>query len=104
LVLVGQPGRLARQVDGSIVQAQRWDQLLGVVPDDYFRPVNDGDGSGQDTPGFQVLAGGLVGQQVVVFILNTVGRQKFFQRPAAESTRVGVNVDFPSGGRHRNFS
>jgi len=28
----------------------------------------------------------------VVFIRNPIGREEFLQRPAAESTRVGVDV------------
>jgi hypothetical protein len=35
----------------------------------------------------------LVGGQVMVHILDTIGRQKLFYRPAAESTRVGINVN-----------
>ncbi len=32
-------------------------------------------------------------QYVVVFVLNTVGFEELFQSPAAESTRLRVNVD-----------
>ena len=40
----------------------------------------------------QVFARLRVRGQVMVLILNTIGRKKLFQRPATESTRVGVYV------------
>ena len=75
-------------------------QFLGVVPDDDFAAVNDGNRGGQDAARFQVVARRRIGQQVVVLILNTVGRQKLLQRPAAESTRVGIDMDFADCRSH----
>ena len=97
-VFVGQPGGAAGEVDGGVGQAEGGDEFFGVVADDDFGAVDDGDGGGEDAAGLQVGAGGCVGEQVVVFILNAVGREEFLQGPAAESTGVGVDVDGAGGG------
>ena len=99
-VLVRQPRRAPRQVNRRIGQTQRRYQLLGVVPDDDFAAVNDGNRGGQDAARFQIVARRRIGQQVMVLILNTVGRQKLLQRPAAESTRVGIDMDFADCRSH----
>ena len=92
LVLVCQPFGLTRQIDRH-VQLERRYQLLGEIADDDFCVVDDGHRQGLDPSAAQVFHRLLVFQHVVVLVLNTVGLEELFQSPAAESTRLRINLN-----------
>ena len=91
VVFVGHPEGAAGQVNLG-VEVEEGDEFAGVVADDDL-VVDDGDRGGLDAVALQESLGGRVGGDVVMFILNIVGREEFLERPAAESTRVGVDMD-----------
>ena len=92
VVLLSEPSGLARQVDGNIQFKGRY-QFPGVVADDNFGVINDGDRQRLDTAAAQVLDRGGLAQQIVMFVLNAVGLEELFQSPAAESTRLGIDLN-----------
>ena len=96
VVFVSQPEGAAGEVDLG-VEVEGGDEFAGVVADDDLA-VDDGYGGGFDAVVVEEGLGVGVGGDVVMFILNIVGREEFLERPAAESTRVGVDVDVHFGG------
>ena len=90
VVFVCQPSGPAGQVNLG-VKLQGGDELSREITNDYF-VVDHSYRGGLNALAFKKLLGSRFAGDVVVLILNTVGREKLFQRPATESTRVGVNV------------
>ena len=96
VIFVGHPEGAAGEVNLG-VEVEDGDEFAGVVADDDLA-VDDGDRGGFDAVAVQESLGVRVGGDVVMFILNIVGREEFLKRPAAESTRVGIDMDVHLGG------
>jgi hypothetical protein len=69
------------------------DQFLGVIANDHLFVIDDGNGQGGDATALEMFAGRFIRSDIVVFIPNAMRREEFLKRPAAESARVGVNVN-----------
>ena len=74
-------------------QLEGWNQLSWVVADDNFAVIDDGDRQRLDAPAAKVLHRGGFTEQVVVLVFDPVGLEELFQSPAAESTRLGIDLN-----------